>query len=314
MVATTLVSREAIELVFRLCEQQPAEISWDVLNLHFDRLGEELISAGALVETTPSATIVIPVDLDDELVGFEWDADRQAFVGFHPNMGLLEADPRVRKRYRIDFEWLLFAIASAARVSAGQQRVCLVRDQVWDLGDAWFGRRKATILFARRLGQTDGLDLVCDALTRRVGRLPGILLTTTGPISRHVVIPGQHRVLYLPDCIRGDVPGFVIDTDIISGVLNGTRPQRPAQLIEPSTDFRIVRALGQTFTFKGDKQRSILEYMYHKWLDGEDRVSVAEMIADLDVPAKTRVRDVFKKHPAWDVLLTEKQGSCWFLL
>lgn len=314
IVPGTLVSQEAIELVFRLCEQQPAEISWHVLNMHFDRLGEELISAGALVETTPSETIVMPVDLDDELVGFEWDADRQAFVGFHPNMGLVEADPWVRKRYRVNFDWLLSAIASGAGVLAGQRRVCLVDDQLWDLGDAWFGKRKATVLFARGLGRIDGLDLVCNALTRRVGRPPGILLTATGPISRHVVIPGQHRVLSLPDCTRGDVPGFAIDTDIISGVLNGIRPQRPAQLIEPSTDFRIVRALGQTFTFKGDKQRSILEHMYQKWLDGEDRVGVAEMIAYLDLSAKTRVRDVFKKHPAWDVLLTEKQGSCWFLV
>ena len=38
------------------------------------------------------------------------------------------------------------------------------------------------------------------------------------------------------------------------------------------------------------------------------------MIAELDLPAKTRVRDIFKKHPAWDVLLTEKQGSARFLV
>ena len=59
--AGPLVSREAIELIFRLCEQQPAEISWQVLNTHFDRLGGELISTGALVETTPSETIVMPM-------------------------------------------------------------------------------------------------------------------------------------------------------------------------------------------------------------------------------------------------------------
>ena len=114
--------------------------------------------------------------------------------------------------------------------------------------------------------------------------------------------------------MRGDVPGFAIDADIISGVLSGIRPQRPARLIDPSPDFRIVRALGQTFTFKGDKQRRIIEYMYRRWLDGDDRVSVAEIIADLDLPAKTRIRDIFKKHPAWNVLLTEKEGSARFLV
>jgi hypothetical protein len=229
-------------------------------------------------------------------------------------MGLVEADPRVRKRYRVNFDWLLSTIAGAAGVAARQCPVCLVDDQLWDLGDAWFDRRKATILFARRLGQIDGLDLVCDALTRRIGRPPGILLTTTRRMPRHVMIPGQHRALYLGECMRGDVPEFGIDTDIIGGVLSGLRPQRPAQPIDPSPDFRIVRALGQTFAFKGDKQRTIIEHMYGRWLDGEDRVSTAEMIAELNLPERTRVRDNFKKHPAWDVLLTEKKGSCWFLV
>ena len=54
--------------------------------------------------------------------------------------------------------------------------------------------------------------------------------------------------------------------------------------------------------------------MYHKWRDGADRISTAEMIADLGLRERTRVRDHFKKHPAWDVLLTEKQASCWFLV
>jgi hypothetical protein len=114
--------------------------------------------------------------------------------------------------------------------------------------------------------------------------------------------------------MRGDCAGFAIDTDIISGVLTGIRPQRPAQLIDPSSDFRIVRALGQTFTFKGDKQRRIIGYMYPRWLDGDDRVSVAEIIAELDLPGQTRIRDIFKKHPAWNVLLTEKEGSARFLV
>jgi hypothetical protein len=129
-----------------------------------------------------------------------------------------------------------------------------------------------------------------------------------------VTIPGQHRMLHLTDCMRGDMPVFAIDAEIISGVLSGIRPQRPARLIEPSPDFRIVRALGRTFTFKGDKHRRMLEYMYYKWVDGEDRVSTAEMIADLNLPEKTRVSKDFRKNPAWDVLLTEKKGSCWFLV
>jgi hypothetical protein len=308
------LSIKAMELVLRLCEQRRAEIAGHVLKVHFGGVGDELIAAAALVETALSETIFRPIDLDDQPVAFEWEPELQAYAAFHPTAGWVHADQDARRRYRLHFEWLLNVIARQLEVPASARCICLVADLLWDLGDAWFGKRKATVLFARRLGQIDGLDMVCDALTRRVGRPPGILLTTTRRMSRHVVVPGQHRVFYLTECMRGDVPAFALDTHIISGVLSGTYPQRPAQLIQPSPDFRIVRALEQTFNFKGDKQRTILEYMYSKWLDGHDRVSTAEMIADLGLPLSTRVRDDFKKHPAWDVLLTEKQGSCWFLV
>ena len=218
MVATTLVSREAIELVFRLCEQQPAEISWHVLNMHFNRLGEELISAGALVETTPSETIVMPMDLDDELVGFEWEADRQAFVGFHPNMGLVEADPRVRKRYRVNFDWLLSAIAGAAGVAAGQRRVCLVDDLLWDLGDARLRRQQTAdaVRTPPRLSRMPWI-LRSGALIARQGRADGVLLTTSPRISRAVRLPGRHRILHIRDCLDHASRHFALDADVIAG-------------------------------------------------------------------------------------------------
>jgi hypothetical protein len=167
----------ALALVFRLCEQQPPRIDWHVLTTHFDRLGEELIDAGALVETSPTETIIMPVDIDDELITFEWEADRQAFVGFHPNV--VDADPRARKRYRLDFDWLLRAIASAAGMSSGQRAACLVHDLLWDLGDARLRERRRPILFACRLGSTDALDRVEGVLTARAGRADGVLLTTS---------------------------------------------------------------------------------------------------------------------------------------
>jgi hypothetical protein len=308
------LSTRAIDLAIRLCEQRRAEIAGHVLRIHFGGAGDELIAAGALVEMAPNEIVFTPIDLDDQPVAFEWEPDLQAHAAFHPAEGWVQAAVNMRQRYRLEFPSLLRAIAEQLEVPVATRPASLVPDLLWDLGDAWFGRRKATTLFARRLGQIDGLDRVCDALTRRVGRPPGILLTSTRQVSRHVTIPGQHRVLHLTECMRGDVPGFAIDADVISGVLSGIHPQRPAQLIDPSPDFRIVRALGQTFTFKGDKQRRIIEYMYQRWLDGDDRVSVAEIIAELDLPAKTRIRDIFKKHPAWNVLLTEKEGSARFLV
>ena len=159
--------------------------------MHFGGAGDELIAAGALVEMAPSETVFMPIDLDDQAVAFEWEPDLQAHAAFHPADGWVHADEDTRRRYRLEFPWLLRAIAQQLEVPARPDRPPLVPDLLWDLGDAWFGRRKATVLFARRLGQIDGLDLVCDALTRRIGRPPGILLTSTRQISRHVTSPAS---------------------------------------------------------------------------------------------------------------------------
>jgi hypothetical protein len=275
MITTTLVSHEAIEFVFRLCEQQPAEISWHVQTMHFNRLGEELISAGALVETTPLETIVMPMDLDDELVGFEWEADRQAFVGFHPNMGLVEADPRVRSRYRLDFDWLLSAIAGAAGVGAGQRRACLVADLLWDLGDARLHRNKRPMLFARRLGLTDALDLVEGALIARQGRADGVLLTTSPRISRAVRLPGRHQVLQIRDCLDHASRHFALDADVIAG--NRLRPERvvpDAVEMEPGGSWLRVR--GREYRFRGLIQRSVVQQVYQAWRDGTGRLRTQE--------------------------------------
>ena len=278
--AAALVSREAIELVFRLCEQQPAEISWHVLNMHFDRLGEELIAAGALwSRRRRSETIVMPMDLDDELVGFEWDADRQAFVGFHPNMGLVEADPRVRKQYRVNFDWLLSAIAGAAGVAAGQRRVCLVGDQLWDLGDARLRSQQSDrccSLAASALA--DALDLVERALIARQGRADGVLLTTSPRISRAVRLPGRHRILQIRDCLDHASRHFALDADVIAG----SRSEAGARRARTRSRWNSAAAGSE---FAGENtgsgaliQRSIVQQVYEAWRDGAGRLRTQEVL------------------------------------
>ena len=109
----------------------------------------------------------MPIDLDDQPV--EWEPDLEACTAFHPTAGWLRANQDARRRYRLALEWLLNLIARLLEVPASTRCTCLVPDLLWDLGDAWFGKRKATVLFARRLAHVEALDAVCDALTRRVG-------------------------------------------------------------------------------------------------------------------------------------------------
>jgi hypothetical protein len=309
MAGGPVVSREAVELIFRLCEQQPAQIAWQVLNMHFNRLGEELISTGALVETPPSETIVMPMDLDDELVGFGWDADRQAFVGFHPNMGLMEADLRVRKQYRIEFDWLLLAIAGAAGVAARQRRVCLVDDQLWDLGDGRLGHKMRPVLFARRLNSADALDLVARALIARQGRADGVLLTTSQRISSAVRLPGRHRVLHLRDCLDQGSRHFALDADVIAGGPLGAKPagQRP---VEMTPDGSWIRIREREYRFRGVIHGSIVRQVYEAWRDGAGPLRTQAVLEVAESKSK-ELAQAFSGRPDFKEIIGYDDGFCW---
>jgi hypothetical protein len=303
------VSAQTIELVFRLCEQEPPTIDWHVLNMHFARLGVDLIAAGALVETTPSDTIIMPVDLDDKLVEFDWDPDRQAFVGFHPNMGLVEADLRARERYRLDFDWLLRLVAGAAGVAHGQRHVCLVDNLLWDLGDARLRRKKRPILFACRLGAIDELDRVERALIAREGRADGVVLTTSPRISRAMRLPGRHRILPIRDCLDHASSHFALDVDVIAGARPEARPGgQDGVVMSPGGGW--IRIHGREYRFRGLVQRSIVEQVHEAWRDGTGRLRTQEVLEAAESSAR-QLAQAFSGRPEFREIIGYDDGFCW---
>jgi len=310
--AASVLGADAIDLLLTLMEAPEARLSGAALHDFYPDAGAALIHAGALKDDGYEPVTTGMADYDDLPVHVTWRAEVGGYAYFSPSAGWVKVDNERLTRYRVDLDWFLGFIAAALKVTGPQRWQCLVPDILWDLGDAWIGKRKATLLLGRRLSTSRTLDGVCDALARRAGRPPGVLLATTRRLARHVRIPGQHQIIALADCLRGDETGLSLDLDVIGGVFGGLRPQRTAQLIEANADFRIVRAKGETFMFRGDKQRQVIEYMHERWLDGVEQVSTAEMMDDLGFPIGTRLRDLFKKHSAWEKLVKEEGGSARF--
>ena len=80
-----------------------------------------------------------------------------------------------------------------------------------------------------------------------------------------------------------------------------------------NADCREVHFYGTKFSFaKGLKQRDVVRVLHEYHLRGERQVSAAKIISDLDWDPKTRLRDIFKGHPAWGRLLNERSGMCGF--
>jgi hypothetical protein len=302
---------EVFDFVVNLLERDPPEVSGAVLVEAFPEVGQRLIDCGAL-RPIANATIVTCRACDaDHPADVEFDASVSGYRHFCPEAGWVGVPAEDLKRYRADLLWLLAELRRGLEISDRMPPSCLVEGVLWDLGEAWLGKRKATVLFGRRLSQSENLDQAWDALTNRVGLPPGVLLTTSIGLARHSDVPGRHRIAPLKDCLKPAAVGIAIDLDILAGIVGGERPLHPDLPIHPSADFRVVRVGDRMFHFGGDKHRQVIEYLYMRWRDGEERVSTAAMFEDLEFPAKTRLRDLFKDHRNWKDLIGYGDGACW---
>jgi hypothetical protein len=305
----TVVSVDAMELVFQLCEQPHPEVARHVLDTHFRKLGEELIAVGALVETAPSDVVVMPVDFDDEPVEFEWQPDLQAYAAFHPGRGWVVADHDARRRYRLDLEWLLRVLADEVGVASIARCSCLLDGLLWDLGDAWLHQKKRPVLFARRLSSMDNLDAVEHALVAREGRLGGALLTTSPGISRAVQLPGRHRILHVRDCVDHAARHFALDVDVIAGGRRWFAPgmEDPVQI---GSDGGWIRIHERQYRFRGLIQRSIVQQVYEAWRDGAGRLRTQQVLETAESKSK-ELAQAFSGRPEFKEIIGYDDGFCW---
>ncbi len=269
------------------------------------------MDCGALVAGPLSPATVDSSSHDDRPVDLVWDAETKGYRWFSPTAGWVRAGEEDVKVYVLDLDWLIDVLGEGVGIKSRSASYCLVDGHLWDLGETWVGKRKITVLFGRRVGHAETLDRVCDALTHRVGRAPGVLLTSSAGVTRHTDIPGRHRVVPLHDCLVAGAEEFKLDLHVIAGIVSGGQPLHPDQQIQPSADFRSVRVGDRTFRFRGDKQRQVIEYLYTRWRDGEDRVSSATMLEELEFSDGLRLRDLFKGHHDWRDLIRYADGACW---
>lgn len=108
--------------------------------------------------------------------------------------------------------------------------------------------------------------------------------------------------------------GPAVDPDIVSARICQTPAVDTDAPILILGVGREVRFYGEVFRFpKGVEQRQIIVFLHERYQQGELWVSNEAILAELNLGG-TRVRDKFKKSPAWGRLLTERSGLigfCW---
>ena len=307
---------EAIALLIAILESPELVISASAASKMHPAEFSTLCADHILISDGDDVTMASVTDDEGCPIAPMWDTEREAYGYFDPTAGWTGVSNDDLRRCRIDMPKFLTQLLAECRAPGSGSIVEIIPGLVWDAGRIRLpGREKfMPVWFARRLFDTETWRKIRLTARNRPPETSRIVLTSTpadcfagDPIARHVLV-GFTDVLAQRKMLR-------IDPRHLTLRLDGGDPTEMSPVLEVIGDGHLVRLRGAEFRFqKGDQQRRILVFLYQKYLGGESRVSVAEIVAELGFGAKTRIRDVFKGHAAWGKLLTESGGTCGFCL
>ena len=294
-------------------EAPKLELSAAALQSFTTDIRVRLLSSGVIKPEGYEAVAVSIDSHDDSPVALTWSREHGSFGYFSSIAGWVTIPHEDIRRYSIEIYAVFSALMSEFWSCRGSASI-VVADTLWDLGNLRFGRssRQLPILFARRLHDPARLQAVRRDLLLRPFEGLRIVLTSTHPDGLretfvHGAIVSIHDVL-------GE--GATVSPLAIGAHLAQVHMERRGdEVLVLEGGGRVVHLYGETFRFpKGVHQRMIVNLLYQRYLAGVRWVPSDEIVAELDLRDNARIRDYFKKHPAWNRLLTERKGMCGFCL
>lgn len=237
-----------------------------------------------------------------------------SFGFYDGSSGWIGVPPTQLTRHRLDMPAFLSALSSEWG-KAPIDQPAIIPDVAWDLGQVRVPNRyrKVSIWFARRLASQDRWRAVRQAMVSRPAEGARLVLTSTPPERIPSDPPAWTTIGTLSNVIDDDRSSVSLAR--VSAVLDhpaGVELLCPVQFFGNGEQ---VNLYGEVFRFaKGAQQRRVLQYLHEQLLKGRNRVSSAEIVAELDLKLTTRMRDLFKGNPAWGRLLDEKDGLLGFCL
>jgi hypothetical protein len=313
---TPRLTRQSVELLFEIFEQPEPVLSGAVLADMVCAEGDPLVAAGLMVPNGHEAADSSR-EHDDQPLDLTWLPDRQAFGYFDASRGWISVDCARLTRYRIDEQAMADALLARFGTQAGRGK-SWVPETVWDLGDIRIPHRTKRVpaLLVRRVHDPVSWQRIRSALLARPAANLRVLLSAAISPGTPDGVPTGNVLISLRDVIPDD-GGLAINPKILAARLDHRPAPPPDEALAVIADGREVRLDGETFRFpKGEQQRRIILALHQRYLAGEHWVSSAEIIAELDLPPRARLRDYFKKTnpPAWGRLLKEENGMCGFCL
>ena len=306
-----VLSRKNFQLILEICELPVPRVGGAVMADHFPEAREPLLQSGVLSQGPTQTVVPNRTNHEGRTVDAQWDNEQRCYRYFSVDHGgWVKVPDEDLRTYDLNVDWLLGLVAKEMGIGNAIHPHCLVLNHLWELGTAWIGKRKATVLFGRRIARSDVFRSCLEAMRTRKGRPPGVVLTTSPGSPWEQELPGGHRVLPLRDCLSMEKPDFAIDMNVVHGVLTGIIPGRTRSSLHHSTDYSSVTVNGRIFVFRGDKQKQLIESLVRAHERGDDRCRTQELLENIESTSTTLVK-FFSGRSDWKDLIGYGNGFCW---
>ncbi len=216
------------------------------------------------------------------------------------------------------------ALASCLANALASRPQELLSGRLWIVGSVETSGVKTDVFLARGLGWPDGEHVLREARSRKrnasavilVPGLRGEAQTSDDsieilPLDKVLSLEGNTLSVNVPE-IRGaaeraqveKVPLLSVRTAVIASD-DGTFRYSP--------DFRSAAFNHLSYSFT-PMQAKVIEYLWHAHHNATPEVSQELILEDAVYTTQTRLRDVFKNHPAWNVLVVSGRTKGTFRL
>ena len=292
-----------IQLLATLCEVEPSEILGQQLDeLPDGPIYRQLIHLTALAHVGNAGSVFCFACQEPHPVPVEY-AGQGRYRIYCPEAGYQDVDPNRLKRYIVDESWIIRAIGSPLGL---REQPC-DRDAVavW-IGRAQFGRYPCHLFFGQRLFDKARFLAACQLMTSRMGKAPGVLVTTTSTALIPGALPPRSAPLELESILRLEDGRVSLDDEPFHSLLSG-RPAHPGDMIGYtfSPGFRTAVVGDESYNFS-DKQALVVEALFEARRSGTGRLHQTELQGLADTNQK--MGQLFRNHPAYGNLIKHDAG------
>ena len=296
--------RQAVKLLLGVFESREMCVSAYAQGRYAD--AAERLSSWHLIR--PKGHELVATLPDDTPVALQWSPSAGAHGYFDECEGWVAVEAGAVSKYYVDVD--RFFTVLTGKLSLTGQRTPQVENHLWQLGafDRQGRSSKNVIWIGRRLSDKTAWARAKHCLRASPPGQSNILLVTTSLDRFDLNLP-RTTILAVADVISPERP--TIEPSLLSSSLVGLSAGHDRELVVLAGG-KEVHFKGHVFRFRGLKQREIIGRLYEYSGEGERWVSSAKILEDLGYDSAARIRDVFKKNEAWNLLLTEKNGSCGF--